>query len=71
MPLFDHFHPPMDDEAPWEAVGTVWITNVVESLNAQLPKGDFRAYPNIHLGHMVEADVAECQTHTRRRPACG
>lgn len=62
MPLLDHFHPPLDDEAPWEAVGTLWIANVVESLNAQLPKGEFRALPNIHLGHMVEADVAEYQS---------
>lgn len=63
MPLLDHFHPPMDDEAPWEAVGTLWIANVVKLLNRTLPKDEFRAFPNIHLGHMVEADVAEYQAH--------
>ncbi len=59
MPLLDHFHPPMDDEAPWEAVGTLWVAKVVQSLNRTLPRDEFRAFPNVHLGHMVEADVAE------------
>lgn len=63
MPLLDHFHPPLDDEAPWEAVGTLWIANVVKLLNRTLPKDEFRAFPNIHLGHMVGADVAEYESH--------
>lgn len=63
MPLLDHFHPPLDGEAPWEGVGTLWVSNVVKLLNRTLPRGDFRAFANIHLGHMVEADVAEFQTH--------
>ncbi len=62
MPLLDHFHPPMDDEAPWEGIGTLWIANVVKALNRTLPREDFRAYANVHLGHMVEADVAEFHT---------
>ena len=59
MALLDHFRPPLADDAPWEAVGTLWVANVVRALNQTLPKGDFRAFANVHLGHRVEADVAE------------
>lgn len=61
MPLLDHFRPPTDDEAPWEAIGSLWVSNVVRFLNRSLPKDEFRAFANVHLGHMVEADVAEFQ----------
>jgi hypothetical protein len=61
MPLLDHFRPPTDDEAPWEAIGSLWVSNVVRSLNRLLPKDEFRAFANVHLGHMIEADVAEFQ----------
>ncbi len=59
MPLLDHFHPPMDDEAPWEGVGTLWVSNVVKLLNRSLPRDRCRAIPTIHLGDRADADIAE------------
>lgn len=59
MPLLDHFREPWLDAAPWESVGSLWVANVTRWLNRTLPKSDFRAFAQIHLGHMVEADVAE------------
>lgn len=65
MPLLDHFHKPWVNAAPWEATGSFWVTNVARWLNQRLPKGDFRALPQLHLGHMVEADVAEYEQINR------
>lgn len=59
MPLLDHFHPPMNDEAPWEGIGTLWVSNVVTLLNRSLPKDRYRAIPTVHLGDRAEADIAE------------
>ena len=59
MPLRDHFHAPWQAEAPWESIGTMWIGNLVRLLNKTLPHDGFRAFMQIHLGHMIEADVAE------------
>lgn len=44
MPLLDHFHPPLDGEAPWETVRERWLHTIIEGLSRVLPVGDFRAY---------------------------
>ena len=62
MPLLDHFHPPVENFAPWTSIGSFWITALTRSLNRKLPANGFRAYANVHLGHMVEADVGEFQS---------
>ncbi len=62
MPLLDHFHSPVEDFAPWTSIGSFWITALTRSLNRKLPANGFRAYANVHLGHMVEADVGEFQS---------
>src|SRR5882724_4090473 len=59
MPLLDHFHEPMIDEAPWESFCTMWISSLVAELNRQLPRDRYRAYAQLHLGPQVEADIAE------------
>jgi hypothetical protein len=59
MPLLDHFHPPLRNRPPWESVSTTWAVSLVRWLNRTLPTGEFVAYPTIHLGTQVEADVAE------------
>jgi hypothetical protein len=59
MPLRDHFHPPLADRPPWEAVATMWTSALVRWLNRTLPRGEYVAYPTVHLGPHVEADVAE------------
>ena len=61
MPLLDHFHPPIEDIAPWTSIGSSWIIALMKSLNRTLPANGFRAYAHVHLGHMVEADVGEFQ----------
>jgi hypothetical protein len=59
MPLLDHFHPPLADLPPWSSVATTWAVSIMRWLNRTLPAGEFIAYPTIHLGAQVEADVAE------------
>lgn len=59
MPLLDHFHPPLADLPPWSSVSTMWAATLARWLNATLPAEEFIAYPTIHLGTHVEADVAE------------
>ena len=67
MPLLDHFHPPVEDYAPWTSIGSFWITALTRSLNRKLPANGYRAYANVHLGHMVEADVGEFQSDSFER----
>ena len=62
MPLLDHFHPPVEEFAPWTSIGSSWIIALMKSLNRKLPANGFRAYANVHLGHMVETDVGEFQS---------
>jgi hypothetical protein len=59
MPLRDHFHSPLNNRPPWSSVTTMWAAELVRWLNRTLPEGEFIAYPTLHLGTEVEADVAE------------
>lgn len=59
MPLLDHFDPPLADLPPWPSIATMWAATLARWLNNSLPSGEFVAYPTIHLGTQVEADVAE------------
>ena len=56
MPMRDHFHSPLSDRHPWEAVHGQWPALIVLQLNELLPP-KFRAMPQIHLGSSVEIDV--------------
>src|SRR5205085_2342103 len=58
MPLRDHFHPPWSDETPWEGFHSAWVNTIVRHLNGSLLPPRFRAFPQVHLGPLVEADVA-------------
>src|SRR5436305_2772892 len=62
MPLRDHFHPPWSDENPWEGFHSAWINTMVRHLNGTLLPPNFRAFPQIHLGPFVEADVATLES---------
>jgi len=57
MPLRDHFHAPVDDEVPWEALHGQWPAEIVTQLNRILPR-NYQALPRIHWGPSVEIDVA-------------
>jgi len=58
MPLFDHFHAPLQKRRHWESFHSSWTTFIARQLNkAPLPTG-FIAEPHVSLGVSVEADVA-------------
>jgi hypothetical protein len=58
MPLHDHFHPPWSEQNPWEGFHSAWINTMVRHLNGTLLPSRFRALPQVHLGPLVESDVA-------------
>ena len=57
MPLRDHFRPPLSHRSSWEGFHGGWPMVIVQHLRKQLPKG-YVAEPRVHLGAMVEIDVA-------------
>ena len=36
MPLFDHFHPLMKDDLPWETLHSAWATYLATALSQTL-----------------------------------
>ena len=61
MPLLDHFHNPDKRRLPWTTMAQAWGLSLIGWLNRRLPRDEFRAEMNLHLGRQVEADVAELQ----------
>ena len=61
MPLLDHFHNPDRRRLPWTTISQAWALALIGWLNRRLPRDEFRAEMNLHLGRQVEADVAELQ----------
>jgi hypothetical protein len=61
MPLLDHFHNPGKRRLPWTTMAQAWGVSLIGWLNRRLPRDEFRAEMNMHLGRQVEADVAELQ----------
>src|SRR5947207_3401023 len=57
MPLRDHFRPPVTDIASWEELPGAWPSTIAYRLNALLPP-EYRSGVKIHLGTVVEIDVA-------------
>ncbi|MGH7135434.1 MAG: hypothetical protein ACREHD_06815, partial [Pirellulales bacterium] len=57
MPLRDHFHPPLENEASWEGFHGQWPAMIVMALGQRLPLG-YAAEPRAHLGAYYEIDVA-------------
>jgi len=58
MPLRDHFHPPVNDEMPWDGFHGQWPAMIVLALNRKLPRR-YVAAPQVHHGAAVEIDVVE------------
>ncbi len=68
MPLLDHFHPPVKDLLPWEALHSAWATRLADTLNERwLPDG-FLATERTHLGARLEIDVATFELPTTPPP---
>ncbi len=59
MPMYDHFHPPVEDIAPWTSICSFWVVGVAKYLNSRLPKDRYRALATTHLGSHLEADISE------------
>src|SRR3954466_8868897 len=57
MPLRDHFHPPLSEQASWEGVHGQWPAVIVQQLGKVLP-GRYVAAPRVHLGSQIEVDIA-------------
>jgi Protein of unknown function (DUF4058) len=68
MPLRDHFHPPVENIASWEELHGAWPATIAYRMNAILPP-QFRCGLKVHLGTLVEVDVAtyEVRVYDLRR----
>lgn len=64
MPLRDHFHSPLMERGPWEAVHGQWPAVIVQHLAGRLPE-QYVAAPRIHLGVQAEIDVATFDTGSK------
>ena len=62
MPLHDHFHPPVEDIAPWTSICSFWVVGVAKYLNSRLPGDRYRALATTHLGSHLEADISEFES---------
>jgi len=58
MPLFDHFHPPVENDLPWDSLHSAWATYIATALNQRWLTRDFIALEHTHVGPRVEIDVA-------------
>lgn len=58
MPLLDHFRPPLSVTRHWESLHSRWASAIADALNGDgLPAG-YYAEEHVHLGSLVEVDVA-------------
>jgi hypothetical protein len=57
MPLFDHFHPPVEYDLPWDSLHSGWATYLATALNSRWLSRDFIALEHTHVGPSVEIDV--------------
>src|SRR5439155_23211756 len=58
MPLLDHFHPPVSERRSWEGFHGLWAAALVEKLNRDVLSEEYFADMQVHIGSMVEVDVA-------------
>jgi hypothetical protein len=58
MPLLDHFHPPLDDEYPWDSLHSGWATRIADLLNERWLPPQFIAAEHTHAEASLEIDVA-------------
>jgi Protein of unknown function (DUF4058) len=70
MPLRDHFRPPVDTIASWEEVHGAWPTTIAYRLNSSLPP-NYRCGVKVHLGSLVEIDVATFERDNGAEPQTG
>jgi hypothetical protein len=66
MPLLDHFHPPLDDEYPWDSLHSGWATRLADWLNERWLPPQFIAAEHTHAEASLEIDVATFAREGRR-----
>jgi hypothetical protein len=57
MPLLDHFHPPLEDEYPWDPLHSGWATRLADLLNDRWLPPQFIAAEHTHVEASLEIDV--------------
>lgn len=65
MPLLDHFHPPLEDQYPWDSLHAGWATRLADTLNERWLPAEFIAAELTYGGGNLEIDVA---TYERGSP---
>ncbi len=63
MPLLDHFHPPLEDEYPWDSLHSGWATRLADALNERWLPPEFLAAEHTHAEGSLEIDVATFARH--------
>jgi hypothetical protein len=69
MPLLDHFHPPLDDEYPWDSLHSGWATRLADWLNERWLPPQFIAAEHTHPEASLEIDVATFAKETPPKTA--
>lgn len=64
MPLLDHFHPPLSTERRWESFHSSWATRIADSLTEHWLPPNYIAEEHVHIGPMIEIDVATFERET-------
>jgi hypothetical protein len=64
MPLLDHFHPPLDDEYPWDSLLAGWATRLADLLNEGWLSPQFIAAEHTHPELPLDIDVGRLTTWT-------
>jgi hypothetical protein len=58
MPLRDHFHSPLSELRHWESFHAAWATEIMRTLNRRVLPSNCVAEAQVHIGSMMEIDVA-------------
>ena len=64
MPLRDPFHSPLKDQEDWKSFHSAWANTMVRRLNSRWLLRRYRSAPQVHLGALVEIDVAAFEQET-------
>ena len=57
MPLRDHFHSPMLEQAQWNEIHGSWPTRIMDAVEDVLPPG-YAVSSNVKMGRKHEIDIA-------------
>ncbi len=71
MPLRDHFHPPLSDEAPWPSLHGAWATFLMQQLNEGVLPAGYVAAQHVYVGDHLQVDVATLERGRREERAGG